>query len=297
MPIEGFGMIRGLIINLWIIFWFAKAFANAPNLCPTGLGNFFQAKILEESEGRIKKFGPRLNPVFLSGETGTGKTLAAERIHFFSPRRSGPFQALNIAATPTELVESELFGHVRGAFTGASKENLGFFRSASGGTLFLDEIGELSPSTQVKLLRVLDSGAMRVKPVGSYIEHEVDVRLITASHQNLREAVKKGLFRQDLFYRLMVLSVHLPPLRDWKEDKVLLARKLLAKHSEQEGRTFSFSPEAENKILSATWPGNIRQLNSCIMAAMILSDSTTIGPELLEIPPEEIPNLVELETR
>jgi len=210
--------------------------------------------------------------VLISGESGTGKEVLARLIHKHSPRRDEPFVAVNCAAIPEGLVESELFGHVRGAFTGALRDHAGRFQRADGGTLFLDEVGEIRPEIQAKLLRVLQE--KRVEAVGGSGEQEVDVRIIAASNRDLQAAVRAGDFREDLYYRLSVIPLHLPPLRERKEDIPALARHFLEKHgAPTETR---FSRDALDKLEAYDWPGNIRELQNVVERSLILSP----GPEI-----------------
>ncbi len=207
--------------------------------------------------------------VLISGETGSGKDLVALAIHADSPRGDKPFVAVNCAALPEYLLESELFGHAKGAFTGASQSRRGLFVEADGGTIFLDEIGDLPPPLQGKLLRVLQSG--EVRPVGSETSRTVDVRCVAATHKDLAELVAKGMFREDLFFRLDVLRVPVPPLRDRREDVVTLAEHFLKKSLA--GGTPSiligFEPEALDLLAACDWPGNVRQLENVVQRLVV----------------------------
>lgn len=220
-------------------------------------------------------------PVLIYGETGTGKELFARAIHNASPRSNKPFVALNCGAIPEELIDSTLFGHKKGAFTGAVANRPGVFQQADGGTLFLDEFGELSPQSQVRLLRVLQEG--KVVPVGSDSEASVDVRIITATHRNLMEAVADGDFREDLFFRVAVGVLHLPPLRAREGDLSLLAEMILKAQGEQDSAFFGkkLSVEAKKLILQHPWRGNVRELQSTLMRATLWSSGESIsGSEL-----------------
>jgi len=212
------------------------------------------------------------------GESGTGKDLIARAIHAHSRRQDMPFVAINCAAIPEQLLESELFGHQKGSFTGAIKDKEGLFHVADGGVLFLDEIGNLTTGLQVKLLRVLET--QELTPVGSTIPLKVDVRLIAATNSDLEEDVKTNRFRADLFYRLKVLPIHLPSLSQRREDIPLLAEyflnRLAAKHNTVAKQ---LSPEAERLIMAAAWPGNVRELENTITRAFLLSKTETIKPE------------------
>lgn len=208
-------------------------------------------------------------PVLIYGETGTGKELFARAIHNASPRAKGAFIALNCGAIPSELIDSVLFGHKKGAFTGAVADRVGIFQQADGGTLFLDEFGELTPDVQVRLLRVLQEGTFT--PVGANKEHKVDVRLITATHRNLMQEVTQGRFREDLFYRIAIGVLHLPPLRDREGDLLLLAEALLVGlgHQDPSLNDKKLSTEAKNLILLHPWRGNVRELQSTLLRAAL----------------------------
>ncbi|MGO4174855.1 sigma-54-dependent transcriptional regulator [Bosea sp. TAF32] len=213
--------------------------------------------------------------VMLNGESGTGKELVARAIHFNSPRRGRPFIAVNCAAIPETLLESELFGHVKGAFTGALANRVGRFAAAEGGTLFLDEIGDMPLAIQAKLLRVVQERSF--EPVGANRSQSVDVRLIAATHKDMREAVAAGSFREDLFYRLNVFPIQLPALRERPEDIPLLATHFLATLSETIGkRVAGFSPAALAAMAGHDWPGNIRELHNCVERALIVAKTSQI---------------------
>lgn len=211
--------------------------------------------------------------ILILGESGTGKELVARAVHERSLRRLKPFIAVNCAAIPDDLLESTLFGHKRGAFTGANADADGKFRAATGGTLFLDEIGEMSPRLQAKLLRVLQEGEIDV--VGSSSPESVDVRIVAATHQNLEEKIGDGTFRPDLFYRLNVIPIRVPPLRERREDIPVLARHFLRKHAPD--NQFSISAELDRQLASADWPGNIRELENAVRRMMLLSDGDVLG--------------------
>ncbi|MBD3316271.1 MAG: PAS domain S-box protein [Chitinivibrionales bacterium] len=221
--------------------------------------------------------------VVISGESGTGKELVARAIHNESPRRDAQFVPVNCGALPEGTLESELFGHVKGAFTGAIRDKKGRFELADGGTLFLDEVGELPASMQVKLLRVLQEGM--VEPVGSERSRMVDVRIICATNRDLREMVTNGEFRDDLYYRLAVVPIEVPPLRERRNDIPLLAKRFLEEISRKLGREgMEFSDEAMSVMIAHSWPGNVRQLQNAIQYTMIRCHETIVRP--VHFPPE-----------
>jgi two-component system response regulator AtoC len=228
----------------------------------------------------IKKISEYKTSVLIIGESGTGKEMVARCIHYNSPRNNGPFVALNCGAIPETLLESELFGHEKGAFTDAKKEKRGSFEMAHQGSLFLDEVGEMSPSAQVKLLRVLQEGEL--KRLGSERTFIVDVRIIAATIQDLTRAAAEGKFREDLFYRLNVLPMHLPPLRERKEDIPLLVDHFIHKYNEQHGlNTEGVTEDVLARMLEYSWPGNVRELENAIERAMILAQGKKIEADCL----------------
>lgn len=227
----------------------------------------------------IEKFAAAHAPVLITGESGTGKERAAHALHHLSPRHAQSFVAENCAAIPEALLESVLFGHRKGSFTGAIKDHPGHFVAAHKGTLFLDEVGEMSMQMQAKLLRALQEGEVRA--VGDHRVRKVDVRVIAATNQDLEGAVKAGRFREDLYFRLNVLGLVVPPLRERSGDVALLARRFLADACARSGRSVSLSPEAERALLSRRWPGNVRQLqNEMARAAALASGSELRADEL-----------------
>ena len=231
--------------------------------------------------------------IMITGETGTGKELIARELHRRSGRGNGPFIVVNCGAIPENLMESELFGHVRGAFTGAVATRVGKFQAANGGTLFLDEIGELPLQLQVKLLRALQERT--VTKVGDTKAERVDIRVLAATHRNLEEAIKSGQFREDLYYRLNVVNLHLPPLRDRGDDLAVLAKFLLDKYTKEFGsKVKGFTPNALIAINKYDWPGNVRQMENRIKKAIVLCDKTLIGPEDLDLSPEAISPILTL---
>jgi DNA-binding NtrC family response regulator len=223
----------------------------------------------------IKQVGPSRASVLITGESGTGKELVAEAIHQLSPRARGPFIKLHCAALAETLLESELFGHERGAFTGAASRRDGRFQAADGGTLFLDEIGEISPSVQVKLLRFLQE--REFERVGGNQTVSVDVRIITATNRDLEKEVTSGRFREDLFYRLNVVNIEMPPLRDRGTDVALLAEHFLERFAAENGKTITgFTAAALARLAAYDWPGNIRELENVIERAVVMCPSNTI---------------------
>ena len=235
----------------------------------------------------IEKVAPTDVSVLIQGETGTGKELVARRVHEMSPRSKGPFVIIHCGAIPENLLESELFGHVRGAFTGAVATRIGKFQAAHGGTLFLDEIGELSTHLQVKLLRALQEKA--VTKIGDNRLEEVDIRIVSATNRDLDRAIKDGGFREDLFFRLNVIGIHLPPLRDRGDDGITLAKYLLEKYvKEFDKRVRGFTPGAICAMRQYGWPGNIREMENRLKKAVVLADKALLTPEDLDLHREEI---------
>src|SRR6478736_635924 len=233
--------------------------------------------------------------VLITGETGTGKEMVARAIHFHSAQREMPLIKVNCAAIPETLLESELFGHVRGAFTGALTNKKGKFALADGGSIFLDEIGTMAPPLQSKLLRVLQE--REFEPLGSERSHKVDVRVIAATNRDLRQMVSAGQFQEDLYYRLNVIPIHMPPLRERREDIPLLVDHFVRKHAQRAGKRIDgLEPGVLEALLAADWPGNVRELENTVERAVVLSPGTTIGPEVVRLlgvasaPPAGLPS-------
>ncbi|MEZ3186608.1 sigma-54-dependent Fis family transcriptional regulator [Pseudomonas sp. LM13] len=237
---------------------------------------------MQELFSKIRKVAPTDSNVLIQGESGTGKELVARALHNLSRRAKAPMISVNCAAIPETLIESELFGHEKGAFTGASAGRAGLVEAADGGTLFLDEIGELPLEAQARLLRVLQEGEIR--RVGSVQSQKVDVRLIAATHRDLKTLAKTGQFREDLYYRLHVIALKLPPLRERGNDVLEIAKAFLARQAERlNSDELRFSRDAEQAIRHYSWPGNVRELENAIERAAILSESPEIDAELLGI--------------
>ena len=253
----------------------------------------FKSKAMESVFKLISKVADSPATILVQGESGTGKELISRAIHDLSGRRRGPFIALDCSILPEPLLQTELFGHVKGAFTGAVKDKKGLFLAAEGGTLFLDEIGNISPAVQSNLLRVLQE--KEIKPVGSVASLKVDVRVVAATNVDLGEAIRKGWFRKDLYYRLAVVSLTVPPLRERVDDIPLLAYHFLRKYAQAYQKDLAeISPPALRRIMADPWPGNVRELENVIERAVLLS----AGPVLTEgalsfpLPADETPETV-----
>ena len=238
------------------------------------------SKPMQEVMHQVEMAAPSTASVLITGDTGTGKEVVARSIHMLSPRAAHPFVAINCSAIPESLMESEIFGHEKGAFTGAAERRVGCFELADGGTLLLDEIGEMPAPTQAKLLRVLED--RKVRRLGSKVETPVDVRVIAATNKNAEHAVADGHLRQDLYFRLNVFQIHLPPLRDHKEDLPLLVEHLLDELSEKHGKKVSgVGAEVMDLFKSHPWPGNVRELRNVLERAAIATDRAIIGRQHL----------------
>ena len=238
---------------------------------------------MKELYSKIRKVAPTSATVLVHGETGTGKELVAKAIHNASKRSTQAMISVNCAAIPETLIESELFGHEKGAFTGAASKSEGLVAAADGGTLFLDEIGELPLEAQARLLRVLQEG--EVRPIGSTESQKVDVRLVAATHRNLAQLCREGRFRDDLYYRINVVQLTLPPLRDRGKDIIALAENLLQRYCQEMAKPLlALTPEAIQSITTYTWPGNVRELENAMQRSVILCENDReIGHELLSI--------------
>jgi two-component system NtrC family response regulator len=230
----------------------------------------------------VRKAGPTNAPVLVLGESGTGKEMIAQALHRHSPQRGGPFVALNCSAIPDNLLESELFGYERGAFTGAHAMRKGHVESAAGGTLFLDEIGDLPAPLQVKLLRFLQEKTFQ--RVGGRLEISSDARVVAATNANLDDAVAKGTFREDLYFRLAVIVIKVPPLRARSDDAALMAKEFLRRYGSEHGKArMTFSADALRAIVAHTWPGNVREMQNRIRRAVIMADGKRVTAEDMEL--------------
>jgi DNA-binding NtrC family response regulator len=247
-----------------------------------GSAPVFQSPSMKEVVRTIERIAPSDVSILITGESGTGKEVIADLIHNLSPRNKGPLIKINCAALPRELIESELFGSVKGAFTGANVDREGLFRQSEGGTLLLDEISEMPIDTQSKLLRVLQE--KEVRPVGGRASYKTDCRIIAATNRQTEEAIKAGKLREDLYYRISAISVHLPPLRERREDILPLATAFLKRFDAQAGRNLSgFSAPASEALRAFDWPGNVRQLQNEIQRAVLMSEGNIINESDLSI--------------
>ena len=255
---------------------------NAANGTPEGHTPFLigEHPLIQKIALLVRKVAVTDATILIMGESGTGKELVARAIHAASPRADRPFIPVNCGAIPAELLESEMFGHERGAFTGAIGQRAGMFQLANGGTIFLDEVGEMSPTLQVKLLRVLQD--REVRPVGADRVLKVDVRVVAASNKELAAEVETGNFREDLFYRLQVIPIVMPPLRERRSDIPLLVRHFLEKHNRKRpGRPAEIAEEAMAHLWEYDWPGNVRELENLLERLVILSEDGRIAVEHL----------------
>ncbi|RUS58715.1 sigma-54-dependent Fis family transcriptional regulator [Pseudorhodobacter sp. E13] len=243
-----------------------------------------QSQVMARVQAKIASVAQSMATVFITGESGTGKELCALAVHQQSPRSTGPFIALNCGAIPAELLESEVFGHVKGSFTGAVSDKIGAAAAADGGTLFLDEVCEMLPALQTKLLRFLQTST--VQPVGATRPRKVNVRIVCATNRDPAEAVRRGQFREDLYYRLYVVPIHMPPLRDRQDDVIEIAEAALLRFAQEEGRGFTaLSPEVRSLFRDLPWPGNVRQVLNVMRNVVVLYDGPQVERHML---PEDI---------
>lgn len=260
-----------------------RALARAAQPIDAGAAVIGRSAALQAAVDLVKRAAPSRASVLITGESGTGKEVFARMLHAESDRRNRPFVVVNCGAIPETLLESELFGHEKGSFTGATHRREGLFREADGATLFLDEVGELPLSLQVKLLRAIQE--RKIRAVGSNVEVPVDVRIVAATNRDLEAEVRAGRFRHDLYYRLNVLRIHLPPLRERREDLPLLIEHFRARFAAEQGRPLlTFTPEAMRALLNYNYPGNVRELENAIERAVTLARGPAI--ELGDLPPE-----------
>lgn len=249
-------------------------------LVPSGNPFVGSSEVMQRLYAKLVSVGRSMATVFLTGESGTGKELAALSVHAASPRAKGPFIALNCGAIPQDLLESEVFGHMKGSFTGAISDKPGAAQAADGGTLFLDEICEMAPALQTKLLRFLQTST--VVPVGATKPRKVNVRIVCATNRDPMEAVRLGQFREDLFYRLYVVPLHMPPLRDRADDVIEIAEAALARFGSEEGRSFDgLSPEVQGLFRRLRWPGNVRQVLNVIRNVAVMHPGGLVTPGML----------------
>ncbi|MBL7186579.1 MAG: sigma-54-dependent Fis family transcriptional regulator [Phycisphaerae bacterium] len=258
--------------------------ATPGHVVPTHKGFIGDSEAMRDVFVAINKAASTSATVLITGESGTGKELVSRATHYGGPRSSAPFVPVNCGGIPEALLESELFGHVKGAFTGADESRAGFFHAADGGTIFLDEVSDMSLAMQVKLLRVLQD--KEVCMVGSNRSRKVDVRILAATNRDLQGLVRKGLFREDLFYRLNVITVFIPPLRERGDDILLLAHHFVTKFSAESGRSpLCFSDKALQSLMSYNWPGNVRELENVIQRLVVMTDG-----DVIEVP--DLPTLM-----
>jgi two-component system, repressor protein LuxO len=251
--------------------------SHAPASAPMFIGS---SDVMARLQHKITSVASSMATVFITGESGTGKELAALAVHGHSPRADGPFIALNCGAIPQDLLESEVFGHMKGSFTGAISDKPGAAQAADGGTLFLDEVCEMAPPLQTKLLRFLQTST--VQPVGATRPRKVDVRIVCATNVDPLAAVRRGTFREDLYYRLFVVPIHMPPLRDRGEDVIEIAEAALHRFAAEEGRQFSgIDPAVKSLFRRYSWPGNIRQLLNVLRNIVVLNQGGVVTLDML----------------
>ncbi len=260
----------------------ASALRNALSTMSGGASPIFQSPAMKGVVRTIERVAPSDVSVLITGESGTGKEVIADLIHNLSPRSKGPLIKINCAALPRELIESELFGSVKGAFTGANTDREGLFRQAEGGTLLLDELSEMPIDTQSKLLRVLQE--KEVRPVGGRTSYKTDCRIVASTNRKVEDAIKDGKLREDLYYRISTISIHLPPLRERREDILPLANAFLRRFAAQAGRNLGgYSPAAQDKLRGYDWPGNVRQLQNEIQRAVLMCEGNVVDVHDLSI--------------
>lgn len=260
----------------------AASLRNALSSMSGGTAPIFQSPAMKAVVRTIERIAPADVSVLITGESGTGKEVIADLIHGLSPRAKGPCIKINCAALPRELIESELFGHVKGSFTGAHADKEGLFEQSEGGTLMLDELSEMPIDTQSKLLRVLQEREAR--RIGGKNNYKIDCRLLAATNRKPEDAIKEGKLREDLFYRISAITVHLPPLRERRDDILPLARAFLHRFASQAGRNISgFDPKAEELLQKYEWPGNVRQLQNEIQRATLMCEGNTVEASELSI--------------
>jgi DNA-binding NtrC family response regulator len=265
-----------------------SALRRALSTMSGGAAPVFQSQSMKNVVRTIERVAPSDVSILITGESGTGKEVIADLIHSLSPRSKGPNIKVNCAALPRELIESELFGSMKGAFTGAQADREGLFRQAEGGTLLLDELSEMPIDTQSKLLRVLQE--KEVRPVGGKISYKIDCRVLAATNRVPQDAIKEGKMREDLFYRISAISIFLPPLRDRREDIVPLAAAFLKRFAAQANRVITgFSPAAAEMLRRHDWPGNVRQLQNEVQRAVLMAEGKVIEETDLAIPVTETP--------
>ncbi len=255
--------------------------AKPAPLIPAPTGAFVgSSDTMARIHAKIRSVARSMATVFITGESGTGKELCALAVHDYSPRSTGPFIALNCGAIPQDLLESEVFGHVKGSFTGAVSDKPGAAAAADGGTLFLDEICEMAPALQTKLLRFLQTST--VQPVGATRPRKVNVRIVCATNQDPLDAVRRGRFREDLYYRLYVVPIHMPPLRERGDDVIEIAEAALSRFAREEGRHFDgLSPDTAALFRRLPWPGNVRQLLNVIRHVVVMNEGGPVTPDML----------------
>jgi len=270
----------------------ASSLRRALSTMSGGASPIFQSASMKAVVHTVERVAPSDVSILITGESGTGKEVIADLIHSLSPRNKGPLIKINCAALPRELIESELFGSVKGAFTGANTDREGLFRQAEGGTLLLDELSEMPVDTQSKLLRVLQE--KEVRPVGGRSTYKTDCRIIASTNRQVEQALKEGKLREDLYYRISAISIALPPLRERREDILPLANAFLKRYAAQAGRNITgFSPAAGEMLRNFDWPGNVRQLQNEVQRTVLMSEGTTVDAQDLSLPTMTSTNEVE----